>query len=291
MNVQVIFQGLMLWWMAGAQPALLIPNFAHEPTAPHYAAITARKEAFVGMACPSPFTIDAASGGCRFVLDGAGATGGVRISFEGDGAAPKTAATQELCALPPIAGPQNLELLPDYTPSSNATPQTGSALTAWMPVAGGAAGSFTKTCINDSTDPGDCPRGAVWSVAPPVAGTVVLHLDNLLAGKAATIRLRAGAVLTIVNEPALTQDASAAQRANHAPAQMAAHAMTGGPLDASHWCLYYKMFKGPGGTGMQCSGPAIPSSRTCGVKSPIVLSATPETLMIGTIACSNSQYP
>lgn len=287
MNVQVVFQGLMLWWMLGAQPMMLIPNFARDTTAPHHAAITAPPQAFGGNGCPAPFTLSA-GGECRFALDGAGASGGVRITFTGG---TSQFAAPEFCALPSIVSPQQLALLPEFTPPTAEAPTTGASLTAWMPMIGGAAGSFTQEC--DPTDPADCPRAAVWSLAPPIAGMVSLQLDNLNGGGSVSLPLMPGAIVTIANQPDEALLASRAKHAHHGKTKgKAARATTGSPSDTYDWCLYYQMFKVAGGA-VPCVAPQMPPRLSCGVGRPTTMAAHHHrgNYWIGTIACSNSQYP
>lgn len=282
MNIQVIFQGLMLWWMLGPQPAMLIPNFANDLRAPHSAAITALPAAFGGNGCPAPFTLQTQTGECRFVLDGAGAPGGVRIAFDGGGG--PTFSLSQFCALPSIVNPQQLTLAPEFTPPTVEEPRSGSSLTAWMRMIGGTAGSFTMPCISGPASP-NCPRAVVWSVPPPTGGSVALRLDNLLDGRSIRLPLASGAIVTLVNEP--PEDVLAG-RAKEMRKRKHAHAHALSPAVTADWCLYYTMFR-VDLPAVPCVSPQMPPRMSCGIAPPP--SDVKRPVAIQTLACSNSQYP
>lgn len=269
-EVQVYFIGIVMWWLTAPGPFALIPDLSTNEFA-HDATITAKPEAFVGGRCPQGFTTDA-EGNCTFALNGAGATGGVTISFVPKSSRPVPASS--FCMVPKLQRKTTLSLRAEYTPP------LGANNAAWMVVEGGTAVSGMLEC--GTAVPGDCPRFVRWSVPASETEPVELVLANRADGAAPIhAHVKAGAQLSIHNSP----------RAQHAEHRAAVARPLTNSLD---WCAYFQMVKRP--------GPPLP----CPGAPPIPLPCAPSAIdpshgdgthrrarpwLFQTIACSNSQYP
>jgi hypothetical protein len=272
-EVQVFFLGIAMWWLAAPGPYVIIPDLSSHQYA-HDATIRVKADAFVDGQCPRGFTSSA--GTCAFAINGAGAQGGVTISFLASATVPAPASS--FCMLPKLQRNSKLMLRRD------STPPLGKNNAAWMMLEGGSAVAGMRTCKNGV--PGNCPRFVRWSVPATSTEPVELVLGNL-AGGAPPVRARvkAAAQISISNSPHL---------------HPASHAATQPRLtDTLDWCAYFDMVErvGRGGTptAQPCPGPpAIP--RLCRPSAPEpredeTVDPTWRTAFFQTIACSNSQYP
>jgi hypothetical protein len=143
---------------------------------------------------------------------------------------------------------------------------------------------------------GNCPRYVQWDVPAASDGTVTLVLDNLTSNGSLQVQLAPEATVTIRNSP-LDDIAQAGVRTGKRPAGSSAHATAAhgmGVNSAWDWCFYYGMLQFADSPGKPiCPGlPLIPpvACVTGGTGSPRDGYTRPFR-NIGTIACSNSQYP
>ncbi|HYH08535.1 MAG TPA: hypothetical protein VEK11_15875 [Thermoanaerobaculia bacterium] len=278
-EVKVIFMGIVLWWRAqDPGPFVIVPDLASAAEQQHLAVITAAQSDFVGEKCPAGFKSD--GGRCVFNLNGAGATGGVQLAFTTTTPAAQPFTTATFCDVPKLQS----SATPDLALRSEWTPPGGAKNAAWMDAAGGVARGHIEPCSN--TVAGDCPRFASWSVPTPSAGHVVMALSNRANGAPPILALlKGGATILVDNSPRLF----AGERA------MVHHTEPARLTASQDWCLYYQMIRTVSGQPVDCHGaPPIPDCPPA---------PAPELLKwihrlrpshfyyIGTIACSNSQYP
>ena len=292
MNIHVLFHGLCLWWLATQPAMVLIPDFTGASVA-HEASLTAPATAFAAGTCPAPFTTDGAT--CVLMLNGAGGPGGVGIRILGAIATNATITPTQLCALPKIQHVQPMVLAPEYTPPA------GTGLSATVAVTSGVPESKTAVCMDPV--PGNCPRYVDWAVPAAADGTGMLVLSNL-AGGTIQLPLAPGAVLSIANQPsAAVADLRRRERKARALRTAASPTPLMDDSDAGDWCLYFQMLQiGSDASQPQCPGlPAIPPM-ACGPvsgarrtvashHSRVPGGPVHEYDGVGTIACSNSQYP
>lgn len=289
-EVTVVFQGMILWWMASTPAQVLIPDLSKMPM-PHTATISAPLSAFASGSCPTGFAWIGSR--CMLFLNGSGKPGGVQIALATN--TPVAPAPQPLaanmCLVPKLQTPagEQLALAPEFTPPD------GSGNAAWMTATGGTGVSFMTSC---RTAP-DCPRNMQWKVAAAKDSNVVLVLKNLAGSPDVAALLNPGAMVTIANTPevpfladrAAARDRAAALRddENH-PSMMT-------PASAADWCYYFTMVnaKRKPNIAAPCPGkPAVPACASAG-EAPAGAALShkhPMGLMdFETIACSNSQYP
>ena len=260
-EVQVFFVGMCMWWLTAPGPWVLLPDLENEELK-HVATISAAPEAFVTRKCPSRFTL--ANGRCTFQLNGAGAAGGVRISFLTN-TPPSAAEERPFCAVPPLQRTTLYHLKPAFTPPD------GVSNAAWMQVIGGKPRSGMFQCNPEGGD--NCPRFVQWSVASLRPGNIVLALDHLSTGEPILAELAPGAEIVISNAPPARP---AAKRHQHRE-------------DKMDWCFYFRMVTDPEGAEPPCeTPPAIPLPCPGMVSPPRV---PPEGVNFQTVACSNSTYP
>ncbi len=274
-EINVVFHGLFLWWMASTPAYVLIPD-ATTASTPHFAQISAPVTAFAAGACPAGFTTTPTPDRrCSLDLNDAGLAGGVRIQFATD--TPSDAFPPDaFCAVPPIQHDAPLELLPSFTPPS------GSGNAAWMQAVGGVPTSHMVDCTNQP--PGNCPRFVEWTVPASQGSNVVLVLGNL--------KPSGGIIAAVLNPGAEVSIDNGLLAVLHAPrlakTKKTRHGSTLTNSSAEDWCFYFKMVTNLDETLPLCPGlPPIPPVCTSGVsKHKHGLGGD-----IQTIACSNSQYP
>ena len=284
-EVHVVFQGMVLWWMASHPGQVVIPDLTKFDVK-HKASITAEVTAFRANECPPGFTRFPENGRtlCRFSLDGAGDTGGVQIELATNRPARRA---PDLCRLPTLRrkGVEDLVLAPEFTPPS------GSGNSAWMTVTGGSAVAGVVEC---DIAP-DCPRYTRWTVDAAEHSNVVLILKNLKSGADVVALLNPGATLAVANIP--DHDVLNARMAERKKGGQRETAMQSGSED---WCVYFRMVrrKGRPGEPVPCPGkPPIPSCTTPEVVLDIPTHIHRKAALfppvgpfdtIETVACSNS---
>lgn len=269
-HVQVIFQGIILWWMASSPAVVLIPDLT---AISHNASISALQSAFAGGVCPPGFVL--ANSTCSFALNGAGNAGGVQIELATNGSPTTMPLTpQNICPVPSLSA-GDLRLRPAYIPA------TGTGNAAWMTAVGGTAQPVIASC----SDAPDCPRYVSWSVDAATGSSVVLVLKNLKSNVPFAAVLNDGARLTILNAPDATVSHERLMKRQSAAKQKESATTQPVPvaLLVEDWCAYFSMVEQADGSPLPCptGAPPIP---VCPVRGSI-----PEQFQ--TIACSNSQYP
>jgi len=278
-SIQVLIKGLCLWLplmmnQLGGLP-VIVPEFTGQVNA-HIALLSIPVSAIDGGVCPDGFS---GPDPCVYNLNGKGLAGGVTIDFP-TGASPLTPNPScVLCAIPPLQHQRDLTLKPEYMPG------TGTALAASLVINQGSAISGFDPCNQPPAPAGDCPRYVTWSVTA-ATDTVTLRLSNLKSGPDITVRLVNNATVTVSNQP-------------QSPPPLT-HILHAQRMDTPDWCLYFGLFEGnPGCPGpppipLACPENCIPSAaaahKTTSVKSKLK-PKVPHFMMIGTIACSNSQFP
>ena len=227
-TVEVLFQGLVLWWMAAPGPYVVIPDFTASPI-PHEAALGIRSSEYAGGNCPAGFTSEE-DDLCTLSLIGAKKPGGVSMKFA---AASRLAVSRQAgCPIPKLqdAGTP-LVLRPEFTPPA------GGRNAGWVQFEGGTL-TPRSSCGN-----GDCPRSVKWTSD---GQEVTLTLGNLSdRNEPLVIPLPADAVVQVVNN-----------RSTGSHHRRSAN-------DDIDWCLYFLMVTNAAAVDIPCPGkPAIPQCET-----------------------------
>ncbi len=249
-TVDIVVYGLCLWLTDRAEITALIPDF-HRAMPAHRAVLEVPKIYITSGVCPELFT-EKNKDTCEFLLNGSGATGGVRIDVGGEMAELPKASGLHL--IPPIQHPDTpLRLRREYSP------EDGWRLAAQMIVNRGTLSSEETACRKSPY----CARHARWTLRAEQGNHLTLTLSNLVGGRTVLVPLQNNATVTIGNRDEEKK-----------------------PGSFAHWCLYFSMFEEAG-----CPGPPDPtaaSPRTATRAVPPHAHGDPN---IETIACSNSQYP
>lgn len=279
-EIQVVFQGMVLWWMATTPAQVLVPDLS-KMGIKHISVIRAAKADFASGSCPPGFV--ESSGTCTFQLTGAGKAGGVQIELATSAAAAKSLTTAaDLCPVPKLQKPpaDELVLLPAYKPPH------GSGNAAWMVATGGTGSAIEEPC----TFTPDCPRYVRWTVPVASGNKVALVLKNLQSGTDLAAQLVPGAHIEVLNVP------SAEILARRYEQRKKESRETASDLTAEDWCAYFQMvaLKTRPDQPAPCvvKKPPIPACPTQPAAARRTASvAHNHRHTIETIACSSSQYP
>lgn len=280
-QVSVVFEGMILWWMAVNPGYALVPDLS-KWTVPHTATLRASRTAFKGEKCPPGFS---GTDVCSLDLKNAGATGGVQIEITTS--TPSNDPT-EMCEVPKLKPPDpkdQLVLRPQFTPG------TGSRNAAWMAVQGGKGSTYAPKCKSKDDD---CPRSAQWTVPVAKGSSAVLVLKNLKDRADIAAVLSDGARLLLSNVQSSALDALALNEQQDDDRNRGELSS----MYAEDWCAYFEMvaLKGRPNDKVSCSQPQIPTCDAAADGTADAAASADVAHLHGmrrqeTIACSSSQYP